>query len=226
MPTHSNAALPPTPARHTGFVFTCRRTAEGHYTFDAPVEQVEQVYEMTPEQMGEMLNAGRLPFLGAHDTPELWDSISSSAEQLSPWVRDVPVRGARTGRERWVRAHGLPSREADGAVVWTGLIIDITDVKSADTQRQDALEALARSEAWMRAALQGASMLGWDLDLVRNKWATTADIPDFYGVPRGPDYTDPETSLLAVYPDDVPVVLAGRKHAIETGEPMGYEFRG
>jgi signal transduction histidine kinase len=78
----------------------------------------------------------------------------------------------------------------------------------------------------MRAALDGARMLGWDLDLVANRWETTGDIPDFYSVPRGPDYTDPEIALTTVHLDDVPHVLEGRRRAIETNEPMRYEFRG
>ena len=69
-------------------------------------------------------------------------------------------------------------------------------------------------------------MLAWDLELETNRWHTTADIPDFYGLPDGPDYTDARNALAAVHPDDVPAVLAGRARALETGEPMGYEFRG
>ncbi len=111
-------------------------------------------------------------------------------------------------------------------MVWNGLITDITDLKAVDARLREAVEELARSEARMRAALDGARMIGWDLDLVTNRWETTVDLTDFYGLPRGPDYTSPAVALAAVHPEDVPAVLAGRQRAIENSEPMRYEFRG
>lgn len=99
------------------------------------------------------------------------------------------------------------------------LVMDITD-------RRETAEVLSLTQAWMRAALAGAKMLAWDLDLGANKWKSTVDIHDFYGVERGPDYSNPEMVLRAVHPDDRDVVRTGRQRAIETGEPMHYEFRG
>ncbi len=222
----------PTPPNGTaveripGFLYTVRLTPDGKYTVTAPPAEMARLCEISPAEVSEMLTAGRLPFLPDRDNPEFWESIRASAEHLTPWVEDVRVVGPQTGRERWVRVHGIPHREPDGTVEWTGLALDVTDLKVAEIKRREAVKALARNEAWMRAALSGAKMLGWELDLVTNKWATTVDIPDFYGVPRGLDYTDPEVSLTAVHPDDVPIVRAGRQRAIETGEPMYYEFRG
>jgi two-component system, cell cycle sensor histidine kinase and response regulator CckA len=94
------------------------------------------------------------------------------------------------------------------------------------TERRAIAEALSLSRERMRAALGGAKMLAWDLDLVTNRWETTGEIPDYYGVESGPDYSLAERALEAVHPEDVPVVLAGRQRAIDTGGPMRYEFRG
>ncbi|MCI0703011.1 MAG: PAS domain S-box protein [Planctomycetia bacterium] len=124
-----------------------------------------------------------------------------------------------------------------GSVVWcewhnsvlydeAGKLWSVLSLALDITERRQTAEALVHSEERLRAALDGAKMLGWDLDLVANRWETSIDLPDFYGVPHGPDYSDPETALSAVHPDDVPIVLAGRKRAIETGGPMSYEFRG
>jgi len=337
--------MPPVPT--PGFLYTCRLTPDGVFTFDAPAADTERVYELSPQDMGRMLTEGRLPFLPA-DSTALWDSIHKSAGELAPWNGDFEVRGQRTGRESWVRIHAMPRRDPDGSVNWTGLIIDITDLKSAErelrkayqelafhventplaviewdgefkvsrwneqaervfgwtasevtgkgpfdwvfihpddvpvcqrlmgrlvsgeeprnvtvnrnltkagnvvwcewhnsvrlddngrmasllslaldiTDRHNAAEALARSEARMRSALDSAKMLGWDLDLVANRWETTANFCDFHGLPVGPDYSDPENAIAAVHPDDVPSVLEGRRRAIERNEPMRYEFRG
>jgi PAS domain S-box-containing protein len=120
----------------------------------------------------------------------------------------------------WCEWHNSVLYDADGKMAWVlSLVLDVTG-------RRAAADALALSEARVRAALDGAKMLAWDLDLVCGRWHTTVDIADFYGVEPGLDYADPANALRAVHPDDVPGVLAGRQRAVETGEPMRYEFRG
>jgi two-component system, cell cycle sensor histidine kinase and response regulator CckA len=126
----------------------------------------------------------------------------------------------KSGAVVWIEWHN--SIEYDEAGRVASVLSQALDV----TASRAATEALALSEARVRAALDSAKMLAWDLELETNKWHTTTDIPDFYGLPRGPDYTDARNALAAVHPDDVPAVLAGRARALETGEPMGYEFRG
>ncbi|MCE9563698.1 MAG: response regulator [Planctomycetes bacterium] len=91
---------------------------------------------------------------------------------------------------------------------------------------QDLSIHLARTEAWMHDALDSAKMLGWEFDIAANRWSTTTDVPNFFGAPRGPDYTEPAPSATVIHPDDFEYVVAKRREAIETGEPMRYEFRG
>src|SRR5262245_14290301 len=92
------------PARTPGFLHTCRLAPDGRYMFDAPTADIEQLCEVTPDDLGRMLTAGKLPFL-SNESPELWASIRESAEHLTPWVGDNLIRGQRTGDERWVRVH-------------------------------------------------------------------------------------------------------------------------
>ncbi|MBN9117724.1 MAG: PAS domain S-box protein [Planctomycetes bacterium] len=125
----------------------------------------------------------------------------------------------RAGALVWCEWYNSVLHDAAGRPSVLSLALDITE-------RRATAEALALSQARVRTALDGAKMLAWDLDLVADRWETSADIPDFYGIERGPDYTSPEQALRAVHPDDVETVLAGRRRAIETGEPMRYTFRG
>jgi PAS domain S-box-containing protein len=103
---------------------------------------------------------------------------------------------------------------------------DPAELKPVEDRLRETVEQLARSEARIRAALDGARMICWDLDLTTNLWETTADLSDFYGLPRGVDYTKQPGGISAVHPDDLAAVLAGRQRAIEADEPMRYEFRG
>jgi PAS domain S-box-containing protein len=156
--------------------------------------------------------------------PGEWEAVVSAAVERAragePTVVVTNRNLTKAGEPRWVEwRNSVLTGPAGELVSVLSVALDVTD-------RHLAGEALARTEAWMRDALDGAKMLGWELDLAANRWTTSADVPAFYGTPRGPDYTDPEVALTAVHPDDVPLVLAGRRRAIEAGGPMTYEFRG
>lgn len=130
----------------------------------------------------------------------------------------------------------LPNRTKSGGIVWcewhvsalydAGRLTSVLSLALDVTERRATGAALALSEARLRTALGAANMLAWDLDLVANRWVTSRDIPDFYGIERGPDYTNPDHALQSIHPDDVETVLAGRRRAIDTDEPMRYTFRG
>ena len=202
----SVALPPPVPDRIPGFVFTCRLAPDGTFTFAAPPAEIEQLYESSAEEMSKMLTAGRLPFT-PDDGPELWASLRDSAANLIPWAGDNRVRGLRTGRERWVRVFSIPRREPDGAVVWNGLITDITDLKAVDARLREAVEELARSEARMRAAwMRENDRLG-----SRPGDEPVGDDGRPVGLlrPAGADYTNPAVALAAVHPEDVLSVWLG-----------------
>lgn len=91
---------------------------------------------------------------------------------------------------------------------------------------QHLSDHVARTEAWMCEALEGARMLGWEFDLVSNRWSASADVTDYFGLPPGPDYGAPEHSFTVIHPDDLGAVQAKVQRAMETGEPLRYEFRG
>ncbi|QJW99770.1 hybrid sensor histidine kinase/response regulator [Frigoriglobus tundricola] len=129
------------------------------------------------------------------------------------------------------------NRTKDGRVVWcewynstryddAGRMASTLSLGLDVSDRRASAEALALSQARLLAALDGAQMLAWDLDLITNRWETTLGIPDFYGADPGGDYSNPELALQVVHPDDLPIVLEGRRRAIEADVPMAYEFRG
>lgn len=143
----------------------------------------------------------------------------AQAGRLTRTMVTMPTR-TKSGHKIWCEWYiSILTDESQTIVSALSLILDITEKRAT-------AEALAVSEARIRAALDSARMLAWDLDLAANKWETTVDIPKFYGIEAGPDYSNPEAALQAIHPDDIPTVLAGRQRAIATGEPMRYEFRG
>src|SRR5437868_10188520 len=120
MPPPVPPAGHPAPDRIPGFQYACRLAPDGTFTFDAPPGDVEQLLGLSPTDIAGMLSAGKLPVL-PDEGPELWAAVRESAARLAPGSRDLRVVAPRTGREVWLRVHGVPRREPDGAVVWSGL---------------------------------------------------------------------------------------------------------
>lgn len=53
------------------------------------------------------------------------------------------------GEVRWIRAESVPRALEDGSMIWEGVLVDITPLKTAETQLQSVLEA-ARAYTWRR----------------------------------------------------------------------------
>lgn len=70
-------------------------------------------------------------------------AVEESARHLRPFHCEVRLNGS----DRWVRSAASPRRRPDGAVVWDGVLLDITDLKQAE----DALKrSLEEKEAMLR----------------------------------------------------------------------------
>jgi PAS domain S-box-containing protein len=61
------------------------------------------------------------------------ESLRESAELGSAWLATFRVPHT-PGGERWLEAHSMPTRDADGGVVWHGFLIDITERRRAEQQ--------------------------------------------------------------------------------------------
>jgi PAS domain S-box-containing protein len=201
-----------------GVLFTARLEPDGSFQFDSPAADAESLLEVSPAELARLLTDGRLPCAPGAG-PEFWGSVRRSAADLTPWKWELRLVGPRTGREVWVRAHAVPRPDPDGAVAWTGLLIDVTDLKAAE-------EAAARSEARLRAALSSAQMLGWEWDFTARRVHYSADCAGFFGLPRDRDHGLLENALLCVHPDDVAAIQAAGRRAIEAGEELRCEHRG
>lgn len=209
-----------------GCLYELRLSVDGRLEFDTLSGNLRELTGLSDADINESFTKGDFPHI--RNLPEdFLPSIYASAREKTPWVRDLLIVNPQTQRELWLRIHGIPQPREDGSVVWFGLMTDITDLKRSEERLRQAIEALTLSEARLKVALDSARMLAWDLDLRSGRWIATAPLEEFYGVPpEEVDFSTPAGSFVAVHPEDVPVVQAARQRAIETGEPMQYEFRG
>lgn len=111
---------------------------DGTITYPYVSERMADVMGMPIE---EARKAGSLrdwaPYVHPDDRPVWHRAVMKSARTMQPYRFDARAIG-RDGVERWVRSIGHPRRRADGAIVWDGVILDVTEAKKAE-QRQALL---------------------------------------------------------------------------------------
>lgn len=125
-----------------GAIYQLRLHADGRTSVPFVSHALRTTYGLDPSTVSD--DASEL-FARVHpdDIAAHMASIYASARQLSPWQQDYRVIRA-DGSIVWLHGNGLPRQEADGAVLWHGIVTDITE-------HQNAVLALADSEAYNKA---------------------------------------------------------------------------
>ncbi|MBD2004635.1 MHYT domain-containing protein [Funiculus sociatus] len=114
-----------------------------------------------------------------HDAPLFWKlthpddiallnrSIAISAQTLKPW--DCVWRVFVSGQIKWLQGNSRPERQADGSIIWDGLVTDITE-------RQEAEEALRESAEREKAIAFVIQRMRQTLDIEQIFSATTQEL--------------------------------------------------
>lgn len=142
--------------RIPGVVFQLRRNIHGVYQFLYVSELSREIYAgVSPEEL--MRDATCTHKLHhPDDLKAFFASINASARDLTPWNHEYRLRFAN-GEVRWLQGQAVPEREADGAVLWNGITMDVTS-------RKEAEDSLRTSEARFRALTALSSDWYWEQD--------------------------------------------------------------
>jgi PAS domain S-box-containing protein len=126
-----------------GMVYQYLLRPDGTSCFPYASEAIRDIYRLGPEQVQH--DASAVFALGhPDDVQSAMDSIAKSARDLTPWQHEFRVRFT-DGSERWLYGDALPERQDDGAVLWHGLITDITERKLADDKLRQLSQAVEQA---------------------------------------------------------------------------------
>jgi PAS domain S-box-containing protein len=124
-----------------GMAYTYRLSPDGHASFPFISPAIEKFYGLKPEDVKDDI-APLHSFWHPDDRKLIEAAAAESARTLMPFRTEARV--CRPGLpERWLEARALPEREADGSILWYGLLLDITGRKQTE-------EALRASDERMR----------------------------------------------------------------------------
>jgi PAS domain S-box-containing protein len=123
-----------------GAIYQFRRSATGKRCFPYVSSGSYQLYELEAEAIEEN---PELMFSGIHadDILDLEKSIAVSAATLEPWQQQWR-HTMPSGKVKWLQGAARPERlnnqsesGSEGDILWDGLVMDITELKQAQTER-------------------------------------------------------------------------------------------
>jgi PAS domain S-box-containing protein len=112
-----------------GMVYQFRLDNNGRSSFPYVSKGITTLFGLNPEQV---IDDASLLFWCIHsdDRQKLMNSLLHSAKKLTVWHHEFRVQ-REDGTVTWLAGHSVPQRE-EGAVLWYGAIIDITERKQAE----------------------------------------------------------------------------------------------
>ncbi len=200
-----------------GVVHAYQQKADNTITFPYASPRIEEIYGAKPEQLKE--NAAFIIELWhPEDRAHMLDSIAKSLEQMSTWHDEFRVRHPSKG-EIWVEGRSSPKLQADGGILWYGVLTDISERKAAEQALRETIrekeQALAQLDALFSAAPIGLGF--WDTDLRFLRLNQT--LADINGLPIDAQIG---RHVADIVPDlgDVEGMVTAWKQVIETGKPI------
>jgi signal transduction histidine kinase/ActR/RegA family two-component response regulator/HAMP domain-containing protein len=149
-------------SRVPGVVFQFRRRPDGSACVPYASEVLKDIFRISPENVREDASA---IFAAVHpdDLQQHLASIAASAEDLSPWYNEYRVKFGEEP-EVWLMGTALPEREADGSVLWHGVVTDITERKRSEVELdqyrlhlEELVEERTRALSLAKEAAEAAS---------------------------------------------------------------------
>lgn len=100
---------------------------DGTFSFPYSSKGIEEIYGVQPEDVKENISK-ILEIIYPDDVEGVFHSISLSADTLTPWNYEYRVV-LKNGEIQWLRGLANPIQSNDNSILWTGLIVNITNQK-------------------------------------------------------------------------------------------------
>ncbi|HLO77957.1 MAG TPA: EAL domain-containing protein, partial [Magnetospirillum sp.] len=124
-----------------GFAFQRRMDSDGSLSYPLFSGNLRAVLGIGPEDMA-VNSKGCLHVVHWADRDGHLDAVRASADSLSPCIEEFRAI-SRDGEVRWLKGASRPRRLDDGAVVWDGVLIDVTDGRRAEFRLDMLMEHAA-----------------------------------------------------------------------------------
>ncbi|MEL7557795.1 PAS domain S-box protein [Stutzerimonas chloritidismutans] len=129
---HLQLRLQQIAAQVPGMLFQFCWRPDGNSSFPYLSEGVEDIYGLSAAEMAPSIGP-IYERVHPEDREHVLASIRQAASTLTPWHFEHRIDHPRKGII-WVEARATPMRQADGSVLWHGLVTDVTERKAAQLE--------------------------------------------------------------------------------------------
>ncbi len=135
-----------------GTIYQFRLEPDGTPSFTYLSEGCRELYGIEPE---EAQQNGTLLMDSVHpdESQAFLDSIAISAQTLQKWDWEGRI-ASKSGQWKWIRGISRPELDQSGAIVWDGLLIDVSDRKEAQLALEEVASVLDNKVIEPTAQLQ------------------------------------------------------------------------
>lgn len=113
-----------------GVVYQFRIALDGHWSIGYLSDGIRELFECSPEAA---CADHHLLFdcILEEDREAHRRSVEKATERLMPWVHEHRIR-TPSGKIKWLRGQAQPERQDDGSVLWSGILVDISENKATE----------------------------------------------------------------------------------------------
>ena len=121
-----------------------------NFTYISP--RCRDLYEFDPK---EVMSDPSIMWSCIHpdDLPAVQNSVMVAAQNLQPWSKEYRIV-TRSMKIKWCRASSQPQKQANGDIVWDGIVIDVSDRKTAELAREQTEQQLKHKAQELEQTLQ------------------------------------------------------------------------
>ncbi|HLO46850.1 MAG TPA: AAA family ATPase [Kamptonema sp.] len=123
-----------------GMVYQFRLGADGSVSTPYVSSGCLDLYNVEPE----LVMTGNFSLYGLHhpdDNPAIEKAIAYSAQNMTPFEQEWRII-LPSGTVKWIQSVARPERQEDGAILWDGVVIDISDRKHIEAEQTRLLSIL------------------------------------------------------------------------------------
>ncbi|XOV93710.1 MAG: PAS domain S-box protein [Bacteroidota bacterium] len=159
-------------------------------------EQVIDLWEVSKKEALNDVSKLWDPVL-KEDLPGMQDSIMNSAMSMTFWDHRWRIK-TKSGNIKWLNGRGIPKRLDDASVIWDSLILDITDLKKAET-------LLEETNKQLELAVDTAKLGIWTYDIQLDKLTWNDILYEIYNIKKEEFTNHLEGWTWKVHKDDAKI---------------------
>jgi PAS domain S-box-containing protein len=175
-----------------GAVYQYLVSAEGNHSLVYISESAEKLFGYSLEELKgpELLVHGVVE----EDRAAFRESIEHSLATLTPWNHEYRAQRS-DGSVAWIRGRSVPQKLSDGAVLWNGVLMEVTAEK-------EAINTVRRKDAWLNGLLDALPDMVFEL-------SRDGRILNYWGGARADLFLPPERFVGTHIRDSAPETCSG-----------------